>query len=157
MFKSRAVAKVNPSNSCSTVLTLSIGNSFLVYFPKVAYEAYSVILFGYDEGGWCHFDVGWNSNTPRSHSLFSSLIVVSLRDFGTGNGLKWYGLAPSFNAKKIGSVFQLPSDPSKSSSISVSNSSNLFWSWWVRLFSWCKQLIGGLPFHIWHLGCELLV
>ena len=29
MFKSRAVAKVNPSNSCSTVLILGIGNGFL--------------------------------------------------------------------------------------------------------------------------------
>ncbi len=29
MFKPRAVAKVNPSNSCSTVLILGIGNGFL--------------------------------------------------------------------------------------------------------------------------------
>ena len=29
MFKSRAVAKVNPSDSCKTVLILGIGNGFL--------------------------------------------------------------------------------------------------------------------------------
>ena len=29
MFKSRAVAKVNPSNFCNTVLILGIGNDFL--------------------------------------------------------------------------------------------------------------------------------
>ena len=29
MFKSRAVGKVNPSNSCNAVLILGIGNSFL--------------------------------------------------------------------------------------------------------------------------------
>ena len=29
MFKSKAVAKVNPSNSCNTVLILGIGNGFL--------------------------------------------------------------------------------------------------------------------------------
>ena len=29
MFRSRAVAKVNPSNSCETVLILGIGNGFL--------------------------------------------------------------------------------------------------------------------------------
>ena len=29
MFKSRAVEKVKPSNSCSNVLILGIGNSFL--------------------------------------------------------------------------------------------------------------------------------
>eukprot|EP00804_Cyclotella_cryptica_P005793 CCRYP_000105-RA/>CCRYP_000105-RA protein AED:0.00 eAED:0.00 QI:108/1/0.5/1/0/0/2/0/37 len=32
----------------------------------------------------------------------------------------------------MGSVFQSPSIPSKSSSNSVSNSSNLFWSWRLR-------------------------
>ncbi len=29
MFKSRAVAKVSPSNSCNTVLFLGVGNGFL--------------------------------------------------------------------------------------------------------------------------------
>eukprot|EP00804_Cyclotella_cryptica_P019194 CCRYP_006109-RA/>CCRYP_006109-RA protein AED:0.00 eAED:0.00 QI:108/1/0.5/1/0/0.5/2/0/37 len=32
----------------------------------------------------------------------------------------------------MGSVFQSPSVPSKSSSYSMSNSSNLFWSWRLR-------------------------
>eukprot|EP00804_Cyclotella_cryptica_P024277 CCRYP_012559-RA/>CCRYP_012559-RA protein AED:0.00 eAED:0.00 QI:30/1/0.5/1/0/0/2/0/63 len=58
--------------------------------------------------------------------------MVSLCIFGTGNGRPWYGLAPSFSCRETGSVFQSPSVPSKSSSYSVSNSSNLFWSWRLR-------------------------
>eukprot|EP00804_Cyclotella_cryptica_P011609 CCRYP_017525-RA/>CCRYP_017525-RA protein AED:0.00 eAED:0.00 QI:30/1/0.5/1/0/0/2/0/63 len=58
--------------------------------------------------------------------------MVSLCIFGTGNGQPWYGLAPSFSSRETGSVFQSHSVPSKSSSYSVSNSSNLFWSWRLR-------------------------
>ena len=68
--------------------------------------------------------------------IFNSLNIVSLCPLGTGNGLSWYGLAPSFSSKETGLVFQSPSVPSKSSSNYMSNSSNLFWSWsprWVQL------------------------
>ena len=140
MFKSRAVAKVNPSNSCITVLMLGNGNGFRtshLFTSLKSLMKHTVLSFlGIMKEGNTHSGAGWNSNTPRSHSLFNSLIVVSLHDFGTGNGLQWYGLVPSFNSKETGSVFQSPSVPSKSSSNSVSNSSNLFWSWrlrWVQL------------------------
>ena len=140
MFKSSAIAKVNPSNSCSIVLILGIGNGFLTnrLFTSLKSRMKRTVLsfLGIMNEGNTHSDAGWNSNTPRSHSLFNSLIIVSLCDFGTGNSLLWYGLVPSFNSKETGSVFQSPSGPSKSSSNSVSNSSNLLWSWglrWVQL------------------------
>jgi hypothetical protein len=60
------------------------------------------------------------------------MMAVSLYAFGPGYDLPWYGLAPSFNSKYMGSVFQSPSVPSKSAANSVSNSSNLFWSWRLR-------------------------
>ncbi len=139
MFKSRAVAKVNPSNSYSNVLIWGIGNIFLtscLFTSLKSLMKHTVLsVLGIMKEGDAHSDAGWNSNTPRSH-LFSSLIVVSLHDFGTGNGLSWYGLVPSFSSKEIGSVFQSPSVPSKSSWNSMSNSSNWFWSWrlrWVQL------------------------
>jgi hypothetical protein len=62
----------------------------------------------------------------KTQSLFNSLIIVSLCTIGTGNSLSWNDLAPSFISKEIGLVFQSPSVPSKSSSHSVSNSSNFF-------------------------------
>jgi hypothetical protein len=68
-------------------------------------------FLGIMKEGDAHADVGWHSNTPRSHSLFNSLIVVSLHDFGTGDDLWWYGLVPSLNSKETGSVFQSPSVP----------------------------------------------
>eukprot|EP00804_Cyclotella_cryptica_P013235 CCRYP_007018-RA/>CCRYP_007018-RA protein AED:0.31 eAED:0.31 QI:71/1/0.5/1/0/0.5/2/0/48 len=40
-------------------------------------------------------------------------------------------LTPSFSSRETGSVFQSPSVPSKVPH-SVSNSSNLFWSWRLR-------------------------
>jgi hypothetical protein len=75
--------------------------------------------------GDAHADAGRNSNTPRSQCLFS-LTIVSLCTRGTGNGLPCYGLMPSFNPRKTGSVFQSPSGSSKSCSNSMSNSSNYF-------------------------------
>ena len=160
MFKSRAVAKVNPSNSCNTVLILGIGNGFLtgrLFTSLKSLMKRTVLSFlGIMKEGEAHSDAGWNSNTPSSHSLFNSFIVVSLRDFGTGNGLPWYGLVPFFNSKETGSVFQSPSVPSKSSSNSVSNSSNLFWSWRLRWVQLVLTTDWRSYFHIWHLGYELL-
>ena len=57
-------------------------------------------FLGIMKEGDTHADAGWNSNTPRSQRLFNFLTVVSLCTFGTGNGLPWYGLVPSFNSKE---------------------------------------------------------
>ena len=140
MFKSRAVAKVKPSNSCSTVLIFGIGNGFLTtcLFTSLKLLMKRTVLsfLGIMKEGDAHADAGRNSNTPRSQCLFNSLNIVSLCTLGTGNGLPWYGLMPSFNSRKTGSVFQSPSGSSKSFSNSMSYSSNLFWSWrlrWVQL------------------------
>ena len=93
-------------------------------------------FLGIMKEGDAHADAGRNSNTPRSQCLFNSMNIVSLCTLGTGNGLPWNGLMPSFNSRKTGSVFQSPSGSSKSFSNSMSYSSNLFWSWrlrWVQL------------------------
>ena len=157
MFKSTDVA-VNPSNSCSTVLILGIGNGFrtshLFTSLKSLIKRTVWSFLGIMKEG--PTDAGWNSNTPKSHSLFNSFIVVSLRDFGTGDGLLWYGLVPTFNSKETGSVFESPSVPSKSSSNSVSNSSNLFWSCRLRWVQLVLTTDWRSACHIWHLGYELL-
>jgi hypothetical protein len=70
----------------------------------------------------------WNSITPSLNNLFNSLIAVCLHMIGTGYGLSWYGLAPSFNSKETCSVFQSPSVPLNSASNSLSNSGIVFLS-----------------------------
>ena len=45
------------------------------------------------------------------------LIILSLCTLGARNDLPWYGLAPSFSSKEMGSVFQSHSVPSKVSHI----------------------------------------
>ena len=50
MFKSRAVAKVKPSNSFKTALILGIGNCF----QKIIYKMYSFIFFAVMKVGDAH-------------------------------------------------------------------------------------------------------
>jgi hypothetical protein len=52
MYRSRAVAKVNPSNSCSTMLIFGIGKGFLINLllnsqKLLRMKAYSSILLWY--------------------------------------------------------------------------------------------------------------
>ena len=95
---------------------------------------HTVLSFlGIMKEGDAHSDAG----SSRSQSLFNSLIAVSLCDFGTGNGLPWYGLVPTFSSKETVLVFQSPSVPSKSPSHSVSNSSNYFDLEDLGEYSWC--------------------
>ncbi len=60
MFKSRALAKVNPSNSCSTVLILDIGNGFLTSclftFLKSLMKHAVLSFLGIKKGGDDHSD-----------------------------------------------------------------------------------------------------
>ena len=62
MFKSRAVAKVNPSNSCSTVLILGIGTGFLTsqLFTSLKSLIMRAVLsfLGIMKEGDAHSDVG---------------------------------------------------------------------------------------------------
>ncbi len=62
MFKSRAVAKVNPSNSCSTVLILGIGNGFLASHSFTSLKSlikHIVLTFlGIMKEGDAHSDAG---------------------------------------------------------------------------------------------------
>ena len=150
------------SNSCKTVLILGIGNGSFIYFPEITYEANSFIFLWYYEGGGTHSDAGWNSNTPRSQRLLNSSIIVSVCTLDTGNSLPCYGLVPAFSSKETGWVCQSHSVPSKSSSYSVSNSSNLFWSWrlrWVQLVlttdwrSACSYLASKIWHSLWVASC----
>ncbi len=62
MFKSRAVAIVNPSNSCSTVLILGIGHGFLTrrLFTSLKLLIKRTVLsfFGIMKEGEAYSDVG---------------------------------------------------------------------------------------------------
>ncbi len=62
MFKSRAVAKVNPSNSCSTVIILGIGNGFLTSHLfislKLLMKCTVISLLGIMKKGEAHSDAG---------------------------------------------------------------------------------------------------
>ena len=62
MLKSRAVAKVNPSYSCNTVLTLGIGNDYLTsrLFTSLKSLMKRTVLsfFGIMKEGEAHSDAG---------------------------------------------------------------------------------------------------
>ncbi len=109
---------------------MGIGNGFLTsrFFTSLkTLMKHTVLSFlGIMKEDDAQADAGRNSNTPRSQYLFNSSNIVSLCTLGTGNGLSCYGLMPSFNPRKTGSVFQSPSGSSKSCSNSMSNSSNYF-------------------------------
>jgi hypothetical protein len=145
MFKLRAVAKVKPTNSCNTVPVLGIGNSFLTcrLFTslKSCIKCIVLTVFGVIKECNAHSDVGWNSNTPSSQYLCNSLITFSVCTLGTGNDFPLFGLVPSFSSMKMWLVFQSPSVPSKRSSYSVSNCSDLFWSWRLRWVSPQEQSV----------------
>ena len=138
MFKSRAVAYVNPSSSCKTVLILGIGNGFLTIRLFTSLKSLTNrtvwFCFGTMNEGKAHSDSGCHFSTPNSHSLCTSFLRVSLWAFGVGNGLPWYGFAPSFSLRETGSVSQSPSVQSKRSSNSVRSFSNFSWSGTLRCF-----------------------
>ena len=120
---------MNPSNSCNTVLILGIWNSFLTnrLFSSLKSVRNLTVLFffGYINEGAAHSDDGCHSSTPISMSLLISFKIVSLWTFGIGKALPWYGFAPSFNWKEIGSVSQSPKVSSNRSSNSVCTYSSL--------------------------------
>jgi hypothetical protein len=62
MFKSWAVAKVNPSNSCNTVLIWGIGNGFLTShlftYLKSLMKHMVLSFFGIIKEGEAHADAG---------------------------------------------------------------------------------------------------
>jgi hypothetical protein len=88
MFKSRAVAKVNPSNSCSTELIFGIEQYFLINLlltsQKSLRKRMVLFFFGIMNEGLAYSDAGCCSNTPSLTSLSTSLNRVFLCIFGTG-------------------------------------------------------------------------
>jgi hypothetical protein len=88
MFRSRAMAKVNPSNSCSTVLIFGIGKGLLINLlltsQKLLRTHRVLFFFGIMNKGEAYSDAGCLSNTPRLINLSTSLMMVSLCIFGSG-------------------------------------------------------------------------
>jgi hypothetical protein len=78
MLRSRAVAKENHSNSCSTLLIFGIGKGVLtnLWFtsPKLLRKHMVLFFFGTMKDGKAHSDAGYLSNTPSLHNLSTSLI-----------------------------------------------------------------------------------
>ena len=91
MFRYRAVAKVNPSNSCNTVLIFGRGNGFLTYLLfsslKSVKKCTVPYFFIWINDGAAHSEDGCHTRTPNSQSLFISLRIVSLSAHGMGNAL----------------------------------------------------------------------
>ena len=91
MFKSRAVAKVKPSNSCNTVLILGNGKGFptslLLSSLKSLIKRTVWFFFGITNEGAAHSDDGCHSNTPSLHSLLISFFIKSFSLIGTGKAL----------------------------------------------------------------------
>ncbi len=81
LSRSRAVAKVNLSNSCSTVLIFGIGKGFLTNLlltsQKLLRKCMVLFFFGILDKRDAQLDAGCLSNTPSLHNLSTSLMMVS--------------------------------------------------------------------------------
>jgi hypothetical protein len=88
MFSSWAIAKVNPSNSCSTVLIFGIGKGILINLLSTSRKLLGkrTVLFFFDiiNKREAHSDADCLSNTSSFYNLSTSLMMVSLCIFGTG-------------------------------------------------------------------------
>ncbi len=80
ILRSRAVAKENPSNSCSNVLIFGIGKGFLTNLlftsQKLPRKHTVSSFFGIINDGKAYSDAGCCSNAPSLHNLSTSLMMV---------------------------------------------------------------------------------
>ncbi len=129
-----------PASSCKSVPILcnEIGFLTIHLFTSLKSLTNHTVWFCYGNinEGKAHLGSGCHFSTSYSHSLCTSFFRVSLWAFGVGNGLPWYGFAPSFSLRETGSVSQSPSVPSKRSSSLVRISSSFSWLGALR----CLQL-----------------
>jgi hypothetical protein len=76
-----------------TMLIFEIGKGFLTYLlltsPKLLKKHTVLSFFGTMKDGKAHSDAGCHSNTPSSHNLSTSLMMVSLWIFVTGKAWPW--------------------------------------------------------------------
>jgi hypothetical protein len=97
----RAVAKANPSNSCSAVLIFGIRKDFLTNLlftsQKLLMKHAVFFFFGIINEGEVHSDAVCLSGTPNLHNLSNSLMMVYLCIFDTGKAWPWYRDMPSFS------------------------------------------------------------
>ncbi len=88
---------MNPSNSCRTVLIFGIGKGFLTNLlftsPKPLKKHMVLSFLGIMKDGKAHSDAGCLSNTPSSHNLYTSLMMVTLsRCQNTSGSIYFYGI-----------------------------------------------------------------
>ncbi len=161
MYRSRAVAKVNPSNSCSTMLIFGIGKGFLINLlltsQKLLRKCTVLFFFGIINKGQAHSDAGCRSNTPRITSLSTSLIRVSLCIFGTAKAWPWYRDTPSFSWNETGFVFQHLRCHWKVTHISWEAAVTSSVGWHLGACNCLWQMTEDLHYHIWHLESALHV
>ena len=144
MFKSRAVAKVKPFNSCNTVLILGIGNGFLTMRLLTSLKSLTNrtvwSCFGTIKEGEAHSESSCHFSAPNSQSCSNSFLSVGWWTYQVGKGRPWYGFAPSLSLRETGSVSQSPSVPSKRSSNSVRSFRNFSWLELSKWVEYCTQL-----------------
>jgi hypothetical protein len=82
-----AVAKVNPSNSCRTMLIFGIGKGFLtnlLFTSQKLPKKHTVLsFFGIMKDGKSYSDAGCLFNNPSLHNLSTFLMMVFLWIFST--------------------------------------------------------------------------
>ena len=102
MFKSKDEAYLKPSNFKSKSCILGIGNGFLLILLLKSLKSLksemkrTVPLYqGIKKVGAVHSELFLRFKTPMLTNLLTSVLLVSTFTFRIGNGLAWYGLAPS--------------------------------------------------------------
>ncbi len=156
MCRSRAVAKVNPSYSCSTMLIFGIGKGFLLNLlltsQKLLRKRAVLFFFGIINKGKAHLDAGCLSNTPSLHNLSTSLMMVSLCIVGTGRAWSWYGDTSSFSWKETALFSSHLRCHQRPTHISWEAAVTSFNDWRLGACNCPWQLTGDLLYYIWHLG-----
>ncbi len=150
---------MNPSNSCRTALIFGIGKGFLTNllftFQKLLKKRTVLSSLGIMNYGKAYSDAGCLSNTPSSHNLSTSLMMVSLWIFGTVKARPWWGDTPSLNWNETSLSSSHLRCPQRATHISWVAAVTSFAD---RRFDACNylwQLTGDLLSYIWHLGSML--
>ena len=109
-------------------IILGIGNGFrnslLLTFLRSVKNLTVPSFFGIINEGDDHGESTSFLITPNFVSLSSSLLNISLRLTGTGNGLQYVGSSPSFTCILTGAVLNSPNVPSNNTLYLFSNWSN---------------------------------
>jgi hypothetical protein len=106
MLRSRAVAKVNPSISCETVLFFGIGKGVLtnlLFTSQKSLKKHVVLSFlGIMKDGKAHSDAGCLPNTPSLHNV-DLCRFLALRKLGHGRVIlsPLIGMRPAWSSSHL--------------------------------------------------------